>query len=283
MEPTFINDEVSRDLAEAVEFAVAERLSAIELRMIGDTNVVDLDWPELESIATQLSQAKLRVAAISTPLFKCPLEEELAEAADEDPFKASSRNWREHLALIPKAAAVATLLETTKLRCFGFLGDGQLAPVREEVVRRLGQAGRRLAAIDPHLRFCLENEHSTYVRTAAEVGSIVREVGRPFEVLWDPGNAYYSGIRAPVLDFHEVSGLVSHIHVKDPRSNGAGLRFVPLGEGEIDYPGQVDAWAKDDYSGYVSLEPHLIVGRSSLDGVRRCLRYLRPLLEGAGD
>lgn len=73
MEATFINDEVSRDLGEAIEFALAEGLSSIELRMIGDTNIVDLDWQEIESIGDRLRGAGLAVAAISTPLFKCPL------------------------------------------------------------------------------------------------------------------------------------------------------------------------------------------------------------------
>jgi sugar phosphate isomerase/epimerase len=74
IEATFINDEVSHDLDEAIAFARAEGIAAIELRMIGDTNVVQLPWPRLDEIRRKLAAAGLRVAALSTPLFKCPLD-----------------------------------------------------------------------------------------------------------------------------------------------------------------------------------------------------------------
>jgi sugar phosphate isomerase/epimerase len=280
MEATFINDEVSRDLGEAIEFAREERLSAIELRMIGDTNVIDLEWREIQAIKERLQKAGLAVAAISTPLFKCPLADE--GGLDEgDPFRASASDFSEHLERTPKAARVASFLGTRIIRCFAFLGTGELAPVRSEIRERLLRAGKVLAAENPPVRFALENEHSTFVRTAAEVGSLVRELGDPFDVLWDAGNAYYSGVRSPLLDYQEIGGLVTHVHVKDPQANGEELRFVPLGQGEIDYPGQIEAWAESGYAGYVSLEPHLIIGKSSVAGARECLDYLRPLLSAA--
>jgi len=280
LEATFISDEVSRDLDEAIAFACAEGLSAIELRMIGDANVVTLPWPELEAIQAKLARAGLRVAALSTPLFKCPLGGGWIDD-DPDPFKAVSLDFDDHLALIPRAAAAAELLGTDKLRCFAFLGRGAYADVRDAIVERLRRAAAVLGGHAPRARFCLENEHTTYVRTAAEVGDLVRELGAPFDVLWDPGNAYVAGERAPLLDFGRVAGLVTHVHVKDPVQDGDTLRFTALGRGEIDVRAQVRAWAESGYAGYVSLEPHLIVGRSSLDGARACLDFLRPLLAEA--
>lgn len=277
LEATFINDEVSRDLDEAIAFARAEGLGAIELRMIGDVNVVELPVPELERIRAKLDAAGLRVAALSTPLFKCPLGGAWDDD-DPDPFKAASRDFADHLALIPKVVAAAHLLGTEQLRCFAFLGRGAFADVREAIVERLRRAGDALVALDPNLRFCIENEHTTYVRLAEEVAALVRELGDPFDVLWDPGNAYASGARAPLLGVEAVAGLVTHVHVKDPRADGDGVRFVVVGEGAIDYPAQVAAWVAGGYRGYVSLEPHLIVGRSSIPGARACLDYLRPLL-----
>ena len=280
LEATFINDEVSRDLDEAIAFARAEGLGAIELRMIGDVNVVELPVAELERIRAKLDAAGLRVAALSTPLFKCPLGGEWDDD-DPDPFKAASRDFADHLALIPTVVAAAHVLGTEKLRCFAFLGRGAYADVREAIVERLRRAGAALVALDPQLRFCIENEHTTYVRLADEVASLVRELGDPFDVLWDPGNAYASGARQPLLGVEAVAGLVTHVHVKDPTTAGDAVRFVVVGEGAIDYPAQVAAWVAAGYRGYVSLEPHLIVGRSSIPGARACLDYLRPLLAAA--
>jgi sugar phosphate isomerase/epimerase len=282
IEATFINDEVSRDLDEAIAFARAEGLAAIELRMIGDTNVVQLPWPQLEEIRRKLAAAGLRVAALSTPLFKCPLDG-LPHDADPDPFRAASHDFGDHLALIPRATAVAAFLGTRRLRCFAFLGSGAYDEARVAILERLRLAGEEAISFDPSARLCIENEPSTYVRSAAEVGSLVRDLGAPYEVLWDPGNAYVSGERGPGLGFDHVADLVTHIHVKDPRIEDGATRFVPVGQGEIDYPAQVSAWAESGYTGYVSLEPHILIGRSSLDGARACLDYLRPLLAAANE
>jgi sugar phosphate isomerase/epimerase len=280
IEATFINDEVSRDLDEAIAFAGAEGIGAIELRMVGATNVVQLPWHELEEIRRKLDAAGLRVAALSTPLFKCPLDG-APSADDPDPFKAASQDFDDHLALIARASAVAAFLGTQRLRCFAFLGHGAYADVRDDILERLQRAGAALTAADPLARFCIENEHTTYVRTAAEVASLVRDLGEPFEVLWDPGNAHVAGERGHLVGFADVAGLVTHIHAKDPVEEGGTIRFVPLGQGDIDYPAQVAAWAEHGYAGYVSLEPHIMVGHSSQDGVRACLDYLRPLLAAA--
>jgi sugar phosphate isomerase/epimerase len=280
IEATFINDEVSHDLDEAIAFARAEGIAAIELRMIGDTNVVQLPWPRLDEIRRKLAAAGLRVAALSTPLFKCPLDG-LPHDADPDPFRAASHDFGDHLALIPRATAVAAFLGTTRLRCFAFLGDGAYETARVAILERLRLAGEEALSFDPQARLCIENEPSTYVRSAAEVASLVRELGAPYEVLWDPGNAYHAGERGPLVGFDDVADLVTHIHVKDPQSLDGATRYVPVGQGEIDYAAQVAAWAASGYAGYVSLEPHLIIGSSSLDGARACLDFLRPLLAAA--
>lgn len=280
IEATFINDEVSRDLDEAIAFARAEGIAAIELRMIGDTNVVQLPWPQLHEIRRKLVAAGLSVAALSTPLFKCPLDG-VPHDDDPDPFRAASHDFGDHVALIPRATAVAAFLGTARLRCFAFLGRGVFEEARVAILERLRLAGEEALSFDPSARLCIENEPSTYVRSAADVGALVGELGAPFEVLWDPGNAYHAGERGPLLGFDDVADLVTHIHVKDPRSANGATYYVPVGQGEIDYPAQVAAWAASGYAGYVSLEPHIMIGSSSLDGARACLDYLRPLLAAA--
>jgi sugar phosphate isomerase/epimerase len=205
----------------------------------------------------------------------------LPHDADPDPFRAASHDFGDHLALIPRATAVAAFLGTTRLRCFAFLGDGAYETARAAILERLRLAGEEALSFDPQARLCIENEPSTYVRSAAEVASLVRELGAPYEVLWDPGNAYHAGERGPLVGFDDVADLVTHIHVKDPQSLDGATRYVPVGQGEIDYAAQVAAWAASGYAGYVSLEPHLIIGSSSLDGARACLEYLRPLLAAA--
>jgi sugar phosphate isomerase/epimerase len=49
---------------------------------------------------------------------------------------------------------------------------------------------------------------------------------------------------------------IAHVHAKDCTLEGHKPIWCPLGEGDVDWEGQVDALAEDDYNGYIHLETH---------------------------
>jgi sugar phosphate isomerase/epimerase len=57
--------------------------------------------------------------------------------------------------------------------------------------------------------------------------------------------------------YRRIKALAPHVHVKDAvRPAGEEPRCVPIGDGEVDWPGQFKALREDGYSGYLSLETH---------------------------
>jgi len=77
--------------------------------------------------------------------------------------------------------------------------------------------------------------------------------------LWDPGNALAGGERDPYPGGFDAVGAcrLVHVHLKDLVLDADGEpSFVPLGEGDVDYDGQLRALSQGGYAGSVVLEPH---------------------------
>jgi sugar phosphate isomerase/epimerase len=129
----------------------------------------------------------------------------------------------------------------------------------------------------------LENEPVCTIGTGAEAAALFADADalEGLTVLWDPGNAaclgeqpYPSGYSA----LRATGAPISHVHIKDLAlaADVAGKpMFVPVGEGTVDYVGQLQALVADGYRGALSLEPHLHQGPA---GMRRCIAALRRTL-----
>jgi L-ribulose-5-phosphate 3-epimerase len=77
------------------------------------------------------------------------------------------------------------------------------------------------------------------------------------KVVWDPANAYVSG-ETPFPDGYRRLPVerIAHVHAKDCRVEGHRPIWCALGEGGIDWKGQIRALADDGYKGWISLETH---------------------------
>ncbi len=68
---------------------------------------------------------------------------------------------------------------------------------------------------------------------------------------------------------------IGHVHAKDCRVEGHRPVWGPLGEGAIDWRGQIAALVRDGYRGWVSLETHWPgPDGNKLEGSRICGRNL---------
>jgi sugar phosphate isomerase/epimerase len=85
----------------------------------------------------------------------------------------------------------------------------------------------------------LEN-HGDLLDREGQVLDFIREVGHPaIRVNYDTGNAWYysKGSINPVEELTLLAPVVAHVHVKTPKIVDGLLRWVALGEGELDLPG----------------------------------------------
>lgn len=289
MKLSIITDEVSSDLETAIELAQEWGVQAIEVRGIGEQrypNVSDF-WrcrvPDL------VRESGLPVAALSPGLFKIPLpgvpapETRILRWEDALVFgryRDAEALVRFHMEdLLPQTIAAAQALGTKVIVCFSFDRGPEVSPdapvptavinVLRDAADQVGQAGLTLA---------VEAEHVCWGDTGVRTAELVRQVGHPaLGINWDPANAFRAGEDRPFPDgYSAVRDLVRHVHYKDAATDAQTGRRHFVADGSVDWPGQIAALRRDDYSGYISVETHV---RPKVASARRAVQRLRQLIE----
>jgi len=245
MKLAVFTDEVSQDLDRAVKMATRFGLDGVELRSVWNKPVQHLSQEEVARVRTMLEEHGLRVCAIASPVFKCELDDEAAH--------------RDHLDYLRSCIQIAKALRTDIIRLFTFWKRGPSQPVWARIKRQFRPAVP--IAEGEGVILGVENEASTYVATAAEAKQFVAEIDSPaVRIVWDPCNEVYAdeGITPYPDAYRLVEPWMVHLHVKDGKREPATdePHVVPVGEGAIDWKGQLRELVTKQYDGYASLETH---------------------------
>ena len=107
----------------------------------------------------------------------------------------------------------------------------------------------------------MENEASTSLSTIQLTERFIREIDSPnIRAIWDPANeAHAEGGETPYPNAYDrIKPLMVHAHLKDAGKNleTGELESVPVGEGVVDWQGQLQAFVDDGYEGHLCLETH---------------------------
>jgi len=277
-----ITDEAAEEFDQALDCLAGEGILAVELRSLWRTNIADLSAQQVQTARDLLAQRGMRVVSIASPFLKCAAPG-FGAAQEGDRFGAQSGTLEEHWGVLERSLAMCAAFEAPILRCFSFWRLPQPEAAAPSARQALRTAVARCREVGVTL--ALENEHACTIGTGAETAALFTEDGGVpgLTVVWDPGNAAAAGEQAYPDGYAAVrraQAPISHVHIKDlARPTGDGQhRFVPAGEGVIDYPSQFAALAHDGYTGLLSLEPHLGQGQ---EGMRRCIAGLRASLAAA--
>jgi L-ribulose-5-phosphate 3-epimerase len=252
-----ITDEFSPDLETAARAMADIGMTGAELRMVFGKNVVDLSDAELDRATGILRGHGLEIVSIASPLFKCVLPE--APPVDgrfqQDIF-ASQHSFEDQPRLAARTLEIARRTGARIVRVFSYWRT--VRP--ERCFARVVEALDRLAADAGPLGIviAIENEPACNVATSVEAACVLAALDRPnVRVVWDPANALMSGEEPYPHGYESIPpGRIAHVHVKDCRRTGDGLVWGPIGEGLVDWPGQLAALARDGYRGWLSVETH---------------------------
>ncbi len=264
-----MTDEISEDFAHAL--AVIEELGVrvIELHSLWEKNICELESHELGRALRLVQQRGFHVSDIATLFLRCPLD-------DDDAYD-------QHMRMLERGFRIAELFDTPLVRCFSGWRTETPFQQWDLLLERLTLPVRMAERAGITLAF--ENVRSCHIGTGAETARLMELVDSPsLRVIWDPANALVSGERQPYPDGYErVKPWIVHVHVKDARVEPDGsFRWLPIGEGQVDYAGQLQALARDGYTGVVSLETHYQPAdgtreqgsRESFHGLQTILRKL---------
>jgi sugar phosphate isomerase/epimerase len=277
-----ITDEIGQDFAYTLDVLREYGLPGAEIRTLWGVNVADLSDAQVDDAHRLLLARGIACAGLATPLYKCDLDPESAEAGARAMHGARSRTLAEQAPVLERCLAIARRLEAPALRIFAFWRQGDLTPdLRDRIAAALRPAAERAA--QDGVILALENEPSCCVGTGTESAAVVGAVDHPnLRCCWDAGNGFYAGETAYPDGYERVRPFLAHFHIKDVRRDGAELKPAIVGEGVLPFPEMLAALRRDGYTGWVSLEtehrPDGDAARAE-ESTRRCIP---PLIAMAG-
>jgi len=252
-----ITDEFSQDIEDAVRSMAEIGMTGAEVRMAFGKNVIDLTHAELDRACEIVARHGLEIVSIASPLLKCVLPDAPAVDArfQQDVF-AATQTFAVQPRLADRALEIAERTGARIIRVFSYWRTVRPEACFERVARALEHLAEQAAL---HGRTIgLENEHACNIATGEETARLLEAVAHVnLQVVWDPANAYVSG-ETPFPDgFRRLPvERIAHVHAKDCRVEGHRPIWCALGEGGIDWKGQIRALAEDGYKGWISLETH---------------------------
>jgi sugar phosphate isomerase/epimerase len=280
-----INDEISPDFDHACSVAANDfGLSWIEIRSMWGKTLADLNAQQLSEAKSILKKYSLRVTNIASALFKTdwPGAPVSKESPHHDQFKADF-NFKKQDALLERCIELAKTFNTDRIRCFDFWRLEDPKPYRKAMNQKLSEAASRL---EKHkLILLLENEMACNTGSGEEALETLRGVpDRNFMLNWDPGNAGTFPNNVPYPDAYNKlpKDRIGHCHVKNVKRLANGkFEWQPVGQGVIDWVGQLKALKADGYHYGVSLETHWHGGGSPEASTRISMKDLKNALTKA--
>jgi sugar phosphate isomerase/epimerase len=249
-----VTDVFSPDVAVAAPAMHELGMRGAELRTVNGHNILEADKAELDRALQSLRENHLDVIAIASPLLKCKLED-----------------WPAQSALAERAFEIAALAGAKIVRVFSGLRVAEPEKAFERVVDLLQDLSDKAA--QRKLIIALENDRACNIATAQEMAGVLAAIDHSnLRVVWDPAAAYISGEKPFPSGYQMLEAKrIALVHAKDCTLEGHKPVWEPLGEGDIDWQGQIDALAEDHYQGFINLETYW-------PGVEQCARNLKKLV-----
>jgi sugar phosphate isomerase/epimerase len=239
---TGFGDEISPELDKQTEFFNREKITHLELRGVFGKNILDLTDEEAVTVKTKLQKSGIKISAIGSPIGKVSIS---------DPFEP-------HLVRFNRAIELAKFFGTRYIRIFSYYNPQKIeqSQYRTEVMSRMKtktQLAEKAGIILLH-----ENESGIYGNTADRCKDMLDTVNSKFlQAIFDPAN-FVVEKQKPYDDcYNKLVDYTVYLHIKDAVA-GDPARIVPAGEGDGQVKQILSALKTRNFTGFLSLEPHLI-------------------------
>lgn len=285
--------EIDEDPAVALPIARSLGITHVEFGSLWDRRITDISDAELEPVRALLADSGLQVVMVGPDTFKMVKLGHLAlhEIAADPHFVAE-------MAALRRSIEIARLFDAPLVRTFSFrrddmvgLGNPSPRPPRggeipDATLDKICKGFELICAVaeQEDITLGLENVRSCWANSGWNTRRIVERVGSDrLKVVWDPANAFVSGEDPVYPDgYLAVRPYLAHVHLKDARVVDAASGLTAwdrIGDGELNYPPQLQALVDDGYRGVVSIETHYAPpGKTPAEATRLTTEGLRQLL-----
>jgi sugar phosphate isomerase/epimerase len=264
-----VSDEVSADFGEAAQHAKQWGISIFEIRVLKTGRIPAVERTELQEVKTVINDQGLTITALSPGIFKLPVSQAVGLEG-------------ELTTTLPKTLALAHEFGASMVIVFGFQRE------KNENIDNFFRAlelMRQAAEIagKEGIKLVIENEPGFWCDSGANTAKLLANVDSPWlRSNWDPCNGYGTPETPFPNGYESVKKFIANVHVKDTRE-GALIRCVPVGEGAIDWKGQLEAIVRDQIVKHVTIETHCLPlvekSKQNVDTLKRYLADIYAKLE----
>ena len=241
-------DEISPDPQQQIDVLKQCGVRHIELRSILKTNVLDLSDAQVADFKSLLDKHGFKISAIGSPIGKIKID---------DPFEP-------HLEKLKRAIHLCGVFGTRNIRVFSYYPpedfDGDWSKYRREVMSRMTQKCE--LAKKAGVRLIHENEHRIYGDSPERVTDLLTTLRKSFSAdvigaVHDPANFVFCGYD-PWQGWLAAKPWLVHFHIKDWIADAKHGSLAGEGQGRL--PEVIADAVKMGYSGFATMEPHLLGG-----------------------
>lgn len=239
-----ISDEISQDFEEAAKLAAEYGCEALEIRGVWGKQPQELDDGDIEKINEIAAKYRLSICAISSPIFKCSIDDR--------------EELEQHYEIAKKCMDLACKTGAKYLRAFSFWRKNGVEADGSFIIAQIG----KLAAMarEKGLTVLVEHDPSVSACNAGELRYLFEQMNfQNVKILWDPGNHIYNKTYLPPYPdgYEQVKRYTAHIHLKDAvRDENGEVQGCLLGDGLLPLKEQLGALLEDGYDGFLVLETH---------------------------
>ena len=257
----FVTDEISANVEEALNIGVSWGIRDFELRMMGEHRVPAVDAGDIRRVIALRQRHGLRITALSPGVFKGTLQDE-------------ARLTSELHDTLPETFHLARVFDTKTIIIFGFQRSaGDTADHEWKAVEVLRRAA--WSAQEYGMTLAVENEPGFWCDTGANTARVLAQVNSAALCAnWDPANALGTEPEPFPEGYNALKKWIANVHVKDA-VQGTSAEYVAVGEGNVDWRGQLQALVRDKAVEQVTIETHCL---PLLENSQKNLKAVRGIL-----
>lgn len=232
------SDEINKDIK--IQFDTLKKLGIeyFEVRGVNGKNIAKLDDIELAELKKDMQSYGIKASCIGSPIGKVLITED---------FEVYFEKFK-------RVVNIAKTLESKYIRIFSFFlpeGD-EWCHHETEVIRRLTHMVAYAKEQDVVLLH--ENEKDIYGESAERCLHLFETINSSnFKAIFDPANFVQCSENLKAA-FEQLKPYIEYMHIKDATEAGT---VVPAGCGIGEVEFILRELKKNNYHGYLSLEPHL--------------------------
>ncbi|MDQ1005282.1 choline dehydrogenase-like flavoprotein/sugar phosphate isomerase/epimerase [Neobacillus niacini] len=258
-------DEISPDLEIQMDFLASEGIYYLDLRGVGEKNVLQLSDEEIAEIKRRLDARGFLISSIASPIGISLITDDFTPQLND----------------LMRAIYLAKFFGTPFIRIRSFMipkGENPLK-YRNEVLRRIKEMA--LIAEQEDVILLLENDTTMYGDIGERAQDILQSINSPhLRFAFDPVNFIRSSVLPMTHAYALVEHYISYIHMKDIRIDTGEV--VPAGDGDAEIIKLLTTLKEKKYSGFISIEPRGTPGIADPDFFPAAAKALKRLLHKVG-